>query len=137
MKSALIRLSNSRFRWFLILPMTTQMTLMMWLAVEGRPDTGIKAPDWLLHFIAYALLMVFAWIACHAAIPRHRRGKHLIIATSLAILFGLIDEAVQSTSPVRCCDPVDFFADTAGALFGLMILLSYIRFKNFKKEYGV
>ena len=130
MRSLLLTCTQSPFRLLLTIPVLTQMVLMLWMATEGRPGSPFYVPDWLLHFLAYSVMTVLAWIAGHGAFPDKLLSAHMHIAMVIAIAFGLIDELLQKMSPVRNSDPIDFLADAAGAVSGYFLIRFYTRLRK-------
>lgn len=123
----LVKISQSRYRSILIIPAITQMLTLLHMAFWGRPAaTHSLGPDWLLHTLTYCILAILSWIALHGINPQPDLGSHRFIGAVTAIVFGIIDESIQFTVPVRTFDPMDIVADAAGAVLGILLVSVYL-----------
>lgn len=93
--------------------------------LSSLPDTG--APTWEIphidkvsHAAVFAILALLIFRAArqgHGISPR----RAAVWAIALASLYGVIDEFHQSFTPNREVDPLDWVADTAGAIVATML----------------
>lgn len=117
-------------RWFLPQPMTAQMIAMLIMASRGRPAMVHSFPDAGLHIAAYALLAVLSRIAWQGFAPAASHRFLARAAVCTAILYGAVDEGIQSLSPARAGQIEDFIADIAGAIIGLLLIQAFERIKR-------
>ena len=80
-----------------------------------------------LHFLAYLILTFLIWSAVSGdrKVKWRRAAPWLVLFVIL--VYGILDEWLQSYVAGRSCDVRDFFTDLAGALAGL-ILSSFLTF---------
>ena len=80
-----------------------------------------------LHFLAYLILTFLIWSAVsgNRKVKWRRAAPWLVLF--LIVVYGILDEWLQTYVAGRSCDVRDFFTDLAGALAGL-ILSSFLTF---------
>jgi VanZ family protein len=118
----LLKLTHSKFRGILPIPMIAQMSMMVYMALFGRPAVQTIAPDWVMHIAAYYILFVLSWIGCHGISPRSRLDDHRLSALVIAICFAFIDEGLQFLVSVRHGELLDVIADAFGALLAFLFI---------------
>jgi VanZ family protein len=103
--------------------------LIYWLSAQANPfpfvPGAILARDRLLHAAGYALLG--ALLAATLLAARVRRARAFVLAALLASVYGASDEWHQAHVPGRQADPIDWAADSAGALGGALLAASLRR----------
>lgn len=85
----------------------------------NNPDQTIRL-DYVLHFTAYLLLGVLAFIA-------YKPSYKLLL---LVVLFALIEEVHQYWIPFRTLNPYDFLFDVAGLIASYAAIKFYTHFRN-------
>ena len=80
-----------------------------------------------LHFIAYLALVFLFWFAISPGRKVNWRRASAWWVLLLMVCYGVIDELLQGVVAGRSCDALDFVADLAGALTGL-ILFTFFTF---------
>jgi VanZ family protein len=81
-----------------------------------------EAPDYLLHFLAYAALYVAVFWAVHEGLsPTPDRGGYWL-PVIITVLYGISDEYHQSFIPSRDASALDVAADTLGALAAIPLV---------------
>ena len=88
----------------------------------GRLGTSDKT----LHFFAYLVLVFLLWFAISPDKKVNWRKAAVWWVLFVAVWYGVVDELLQGYVG-RNCDVMDFFADLAGTLTGL-ILFSFFTF---------
>jgi VanZ family protein len=80
-----------------------------------------------LHFLAYLVLTFLIWFAVSGdrKVKWRRAAPWLVLF--IIVMYGILDERLQSYVAGRSCDVRDFITDLAGALAGL-ILSSFLTF---------
>ena len=80
-----------------------------------------------LHFLAYLILTFLIWstVGGDRKVKWRRAAPWLVLF--VIVVYGILDEWLQSYVAGRSCDVRDFFMDLAGALAGL-ILSSFLTF---------
>lgn len=83
--------------------------------------------DKILHFIAYFVLVFLLWFAANPdrKVSWRRAAAWWILLVT--VWYGVIDEVLQGFVAGRNCDVMDFFADLAGVVTGL-ILFAFFSF---------
>lgn len=93
--------------------------LFIFLATH-LPSSAIPKLGWsdkVYHAGAFAGL---SFLLCWAIPTRENRfGMHLLIAGTIAVLYGCVDEFTQRFIPGRSCDVWDLAADCVGVCIGL------------------
>lgn len=89
---------------------------ILWMGVifafSSLPGSSVpEGPPALGHFFLYAVLGMLLYLA----LPRDKRIRTLLIAASLASLYGVTDEFHQSFVPGRTPDILDWLVDTCAA----------------------
>ena len=112
--------------------------LIWWAAIEPIAWAGTvihkfpfltRGGDKLIHFLEFGLL---GFLISHAAFYTWGNTTIWRFATltfAVTVFFGLLDELHQIQAPFRQSDPLDFLADTCGALVGVS-LRSWIAYKS-------
>ncbi|HTN53893.1 MAG TPA: VanZ family protein [Anaeromyxobacter sp.] len=107
--------------WILVL---AYAGLIFWLSSQANPLPFLPrawlARDKVLHALEYAGLGALLFVALRGRGPRAWRLA--LLAAVLASLYGASDEWHQSFVPGRDADPLDWAADSAGALAGATIV---------------
>lgn len=113
--------------------LTITSLLLYWpgvfvLAHIPIPQLVYKAQvsDKSLHFLAYLVLVFLLWFAISPNKKVNWRKAAVWWVLFVAVWYGVVDEGLQSYVG-RTCDIMDFFADLAGTLAGL-ILFSFFTF---------
>lgn len=125
-RPALLLLPAAAIYWLLLFALTH------W-PKDRLPDTPrIPASDKVVHFLGYAILAaLLLWAAQTAAEtwPRWRggacwlrRGAMLVLA--VVLVYGVFDELTQPLVG-RTADVLDWVADAAGALCGLLLVRAW------------
>ena len=92
-------------------------------------QTGIDLPyvfsfqDKLIHAGVYGLLGLLL-LGTRRPLPDGYSLRQALLAAGLASLYGISDEFHQSFVPGRQADPLDWLADTLGALAAVLIARS-------------
>lgn len=74
-----------------------------------------------LHFIAYLILVFLLWFAISPNRKVSLRRVAVWWVFAAGICYGVIDELLQGVVAGRSCDVMDFVADLAGVLTGLVV----------------
>lgn len=86
------------------------------------PMLDLSWRDKLDHFCVYGLLSVLVF----QALPSNFRNlKRWLTAFILVSAFGMWDETVQHFNPARTGDPLDWLADSLGALTAVVLCSSF------------
>ncbi|EDY81969.1 hypothetical protein VDG1235_1589 [Verrucomicrobiia bacterium DG1235] len=85
------------------------------------PPLDFTLRDKVDHFAVYGLLAILAYQALPARLVGPRRW---LTAFLLISSFGLCDEVIQHYNPYRTGDPLDWFADSLGALLAVVLYSS-------------
>lgn len=82
------------------------------------PDLEFTWGDKIDHFCVYALIAVLVIRALPGDLQRTTRWLTAFVIVSL---FGMWDETLQHFNPARTGDPLDWFADSLGALTAVIL----------------
>jgi VanZ family protein len=99
------------------------------------PDVPRSPPDWLLHGIEFGLLAgACLYGATRGFHPHHRSRGAALLALSISMVYGAIDELHQSFVPGRDVSLRDWTADSIGALIVVVALLLLAAVRDDKKS---
>lgn len=84
---------------------------------SALPRVDIIVADKVVHFSMYAVFGVLV----ARSLDGIRSVKAFFAALAMLVVFGLLDEVHQSLVPGRSTDVLDWFADSLGALMGLLM----------------
>jgi VanZ family protein len=87
----------------------------------------VGVSDKALHFLSYLILVFLFWSAVASSEKVNWRRASAWLVLLVTVSYGAIDELLQNYGVGRTCDIMDFFADLAAVLSGL-ILLSVLTF---------
>jgi len=83
--------------------------------------------DKIVHFVAYLVLVFLLWFAISPGRKVNWRRAAAWWILLVTVCYGVIDELLQGVVVGRSCDVMDFLADLAGVLTGL-ILFAFFTF---------
>jgi VanZ family protein len=105
--------------------------LLMALAIFVQSSFASPAPfpDWpdsdkWLHLAVYALLAALVFRSAAVTWPDSPAWRLAVAAFVATSLYGATDEWHQYHVPGRWADPLDWWADTSGALVGALLALA-------------
>jgi VanZ family protein len=119
----------SRRQKLIIISLVVYWPVIFVLAHIPIPQLVRKAgvSDKSLHFIAYLALVFLLWFAFSPDRKVTWRRAAVWWILLVTACYGVIDELLQSVIVGRSCDAMDFLADLAGVLTGL-ILFAFLTF---------
>jgi VanZ family protein len=126
-------------RVYLHLPLALYSIFILVFSIRPVPEELPDLPDIdkLYHFAAYFILgLLWARSLLSLSVAengRGRRRKVIIIAATVASMFGILIEVIQYFVPERSADVIDALANWAGALSGSLVY-SYISARFPRKE---
>jgi VanZ family protein len=117
----------SKWRW--VSPVALAVMIFV---VSGRSHVvgaPVRYSDKAAHFAVYGLL---ATLVLRAMLPSkpNARGRVALISILLASAYGISDEWHQSFTPGRAVEMADWFADTFGATFAVIL---YCRWEWYRR----
>lgn len=99
------------------------------IRIGALPEVGFVATDKLLHALAFGGLALLLARAAHWLFPSWPLSRKLWLGCAGSSLFGLLLEVCQAFTAYRSADPLDWLADTVGALLALglaLVLLAWV-----------
>jgi VanZ family protein len=111
--------------WAYWIPAAVIMAGIAFLSHQSRlPDVPGAPPDWLLHGIEFGVLAATCMYGVTRGFDRrYRSGKAAMLALSIAVVYGALDELHQSFVPGRDVSLNDWISDSIGALLVVFILV--------------
>jgi len=104
----------------LLVPAIAVVATLAWASSydeKGPEGPNIQYFDKVAHFFVFGLLGTL-WFR---AVPgRLQSTTRLAAAFVLTLMYGVVDEWIQASNPVRTFDPWDWIADALGALTALL-----------------
>jgi VanZ family protein len=105
------------FYWIILFAATS-------LPTDSLPDIG--GGDKIKHFAAYMVLTILLTLTLMVQERSRFLKKYVyIIATAIAVVYGIFDELHQALIPGRSCEFMDWVADFGGAVTGALIIYIY------------
>jgi len=103
-------------------PLAAYLALIFYLSSRSSVGWAVSYPDKLLHFLEYGGLALLFARALNGGIRKPVPASRLLIAGSLALVYGLSDEFHQAFVPERTSDWHDVLADAVGAATVLVVV---------------
>ena len=109
------------------LPVAAYMALIFYLSSLPHPDEALPKflfetlGDKLLHVIEYAVLAVLCYRGFRRAAGSFAAGHAVVLAIMTVSVYGATDEVHQAFVPLRTATWLDWLADTAGAVIGVIM----------------
>ncbi|MEX1174359.1 MAG: VanZ family protein [Mycobacterium sp.] len=111
----------SRSFWFALFCWAATILWLSSLAPQELPDSAFLAWDKINHVLAYALGGWLAASALRLSRPSASAVNRIIGAVILIAVFGVLDEAFQTSTPGRTGGSLgDWVADVFGAVVGAL-----------------
>lgn len=120
------RIRNARIRWAVML-MAAISFASHWEVAPSMPDWDFFAFDKLAHWAVYGLLST---LFVRALGDLSNRKKAFSSAFFFTVAFGLIDESIQATNPLRDFSLADLLADALGATTALTAYLAWPAYRR-------
>ena len=109
-------------------PVLLYSTLIFWLSSREVPPDLPRGADKILHFFEY---FVFTFLLWRAFEQRGWRVRSKTLAVVLiAAIYAASDEVHQSLVPGRFASIYDWFADVAGILGMITLVLSKVKWRG-------
>jgi len=111
--------------WAYWIPAAVTMAGIAFLSHQAQLPAIPGAPaDWLLHGIEFGFLSVTCLFGATRGFNRRfRSGRAAILALSITVVYGALDELHQSFVPGRDVSLRDWLADAVGALLVVFVLV--------------
>jgi VanZ family protein len=93
--------------------------------------------DKTIHFIAYLALVFLLWFTISPDRKVNWRRASAWWVLFVTVCYGVIDELLQAVVVGRSCDAMDFFADLAGVLTGLVLFTFFTFWPAFLVVTGI
>lgn len=93
--------------------------------------------DKIIHFVAYLVLVFLLWFAISPGRKVNWRRASAWWVLVVMVCYGVIDELLQGVIASRSCDAMDFFADLAGVLAGLILFTFFTFWPAFLAVTGI
>jgi len=113
---------------------TWMIIIFIGSSIPGEDMPPNMPPDYTLHFIEYAIFGGLAYWWAFGDVFKGIKIPSMLVASILCSTYAITDEVHQFFVPGRVMDPMDWFADTLGALFGAFCVMLFLSFKRI--DYG-
>ncbi len=107
------------------LPVAAYMALIFHVQGLEAPPSPRGVNDKILHLGGYALLGVLGARATAGGLGRSVSLAAALTAVAIAAAYGVTDEVHQGLVPMRTRDILDWYADTAGAVAGVGLVMGW------------
>lgn len=108
------------------LPVAAYMALIFYLSSLPHPDENLpkflfeRLGDKLLHLVEYAILSVLCYRAFRRAAGSFAARRAVVFTIMTVSLYGATDEVHQAFVPFRTASWLDWAADIAGGVIGVV-----------------
>jgi len=98
------------------------LTIVCLIDLNGVIEVKISFGDKIFHLLAYVVLTVL-WYYTFFYNLKSNKGKALIYAVVISIIFGIVIEVLQGTvTAYRSSDIIDVFANSFGAILAAVVI---------------
>jgi len=98
------------------------LTIVCLIDLNGVIEVKISFGDKIFHSLAYVVLTVL-WYYTFFYNLKSNKGKALIYAVVISIIFGIVIEVLQGTvTAYRSSDIIDVFANSFGAILAAVVI---------------
>ena len=98
------------------------LTIVCLIDLNGVIEVKISFGDKIFHSLAYVVLTVL-WYYTFYYNLKFNKGKALINAVVISIIFGIVIEVLQGTvTTYRSSDIIDVFANSFGAILAAVVI---------------
>ena len=84
------------------------------------PDPSLVGPDFLFHFAEFFALGLFTARMVDPDMDRRHALRSFVLASSIVLGYGLLDEIHQGFVPGRDPDGLDWLVDASGGFLGIL-----------------
>ncbi len=107
-------------RWLWIWgPPFAYLILIFYLSSLSQIPWAASYPDYLEHSLEYCGLAILMARAINGGLSGNIRGRTLLLALLICVIYAISDEIHQKFVPDRYADVTDVMSDTVGASAGL------------------
>ncbi|MEW5805910.1 MAG: VanZ family protein [Acidobacteriota bacterium] len=110
------------------LPPIFYLALIYYLSSISYARFGVKAPDYLLHFPEYFLLIILLVRAVNFGLKKKVGILPVLLCSIFSIAYAASDEIHQYYVPGRDACFSDFLTDVAGIVVGALFIILYQRY---------
>jgi VanZ family protein len=98
------------------------LTVVCLIDLNGVIEVKISSGDKIFHSLSYVVL-TFLWYYTLYYNLKFNKGKSLIYAVVISIIFGIVIEVLQETvTTYRSSDIIDVFANSIGAILASVVI---------------
>ena len=98
------------------------LTIVCLIDLNGVIEVKISFGDKIFHLLAYVVLTVL-WYYTFFYNLKSNKGKALIYAVVISIIFGIVIEVLQETvTTYRSSDIIDILANSFGAILAAVVI---------------
>ena len=98
------------------------LTVVCLIDLNGVIEVKISSGDKIFHSLSYVVL-TFLWYYTLYYNLKFNKGKSLIYAVVISIIFGIVIEVLQGTvTTYRSSDIIDVFANSFGAILAAVVI---------------
>jgi len=115
-------------------------TVILWASLTpdppGRQFFDIPFGDKMVHFAGYALLCWLAAMSLRKAARHYRTGTLIAVPLTFSLVFGILNELIQTSIGGRSYESSDIIANTLGAV-SVQAVFMYMQLRSKRNEVRV
>ena len=105
------------------------LAFLMLLPQEAFPQSKLLSYDKLAHIGVFAILSFLVLFGFRKKTnKRPLENKYLIRVLTICVVYGMVLESLQSLVPGRMTDVYDLIANTLGAIVGVGVFSTFIKY---------
>jgi len=105
------------------------LAVLMLLPQDSFPESKLLSYDKAAHLGVFAILsFLVLWGKRKKEGNVPLKNKYRFISLTICVVYGLVLESLQSVVPGRMTDIYDLLANTIGAIVGVVVFSTFIRY---------
>ncbi|MGW8121295.1 VanZ family protein [Roseivirga echinicomitans] len=107
---------------------TIVLAVLMLLPQDSFPESKLLSYDKVGHVGVFAVLSFLILWGKRKKNKGLLENKHLYYSLTICIVYGLVLESLQSVVPGRMTDVYDLLANTIGAIAGVVVFSTFMKY---------
>lgn len=105
------------------------LAVLMLLPQDSFPESKLLSYDKIAHLGVFSILsFLVLWGKRNKKDKARLENKYLLNSLTICVVYGFVLEILQSVVPGRMTDIYDLLANTIGAIVGVVVFSTFIRY---------